>query len=111
MNAIIQSLLESLNYPVSYLIDSSGADQYFVFNYADDRGDAFADDVPTENVYSIQIHFLAPMSFDHTDFKKQVRMALLSAGFTYPTIQTFIETVTKKVHIVFECEYSESQEV
>lgn len=108
MSELIYALLNSFSYPVEYMAYTGSASAYFVYNFADERGALFADDAPCEIVYSIQVHFFAPLEFDHVDLKKQVRQALFAAGFTYATIQTFYEKET--AHLVFECEYAEATE-
>lgn len=111
MNAIIQTLLLTLGYPVEFLDYDGGALSYFVWNYADDRGGDYADDAPNTTVYSIQVHFFCPKSFDFIALKTQVRELLFNAGFSYPTIQIFYESDTKVNHIVWECEYVRAREV
>lgn len=111
MNAILKALLETLNHPAEFLEYDGGKTSYFVFNYSDDRGGEYADDAPQSNIYSMQIHFFCPKSFDFTSLITQVRELLFSNGFSYPTVQTMYESVSKINHIVWECEYVRAREV
>ena len=111
MNEIIKTLLSTLGHPVEYMDYDGGKTSYFVFNYADDRGDNFADDTPQVNVYSVQIHFFCPKSFDYTSFKIQVRDLLFNNGFSYPAVEHNYESDTKINHLVFVCDYALTKEV
>ena len=77
---------------------------YIVFNYADDRGEVFADDEPQNDIAYLQIHLFCPGKFNYMTLKKQIRSALFEAGFSYPSVTTLYETDTDKNHIVFQCE-------
>ena len=113
VNSIIKLCLETNGYPVDFMDYDGGALIYFTFNFADERGDMYGDDVP-ETVHSfIQIHFFSPKTFNHLALKNKVRNDLLALGFSYPTVQTFYEDdgVAKFNHLVFECEYVAAREV
>ena len=78
--------------------------EYVVFNIADDRGQVFGDDGPTENVTAFQVHYYAPQGINYLTKKDSIRQGLVDNGFTYPTIQVLFENDTNSHHIVFECE-------
>lgn len=68
--------------------------------------DAVLDNVP------IQLHLFTPNNF--TTLKRQIRVSLKKAGFTYPDVTCLFESDTKLNHIIFECEIiiaSEKEEV
>lgn len=109
VNKLIIDTLSPLGYPVAYIkykpyTGEPVSDKYFTFNYADDRGINFADDVPQHEIAYMQIHFFAPLKFPHTALRKDIRKRLFSAGFTYPTIVTLTEEDNEIIHLVFECE-------
>jgi hypothetical protein len=108
VNSLIISTLKPLVSTVVPNNYSGTADTYIVFNYADDRGGTFADDMPQDDIASIQIHLFCPGKFDYMTLKKQIRSKLFEAGFSYPSVQTFYEKGSTpsadKNHIVFECE-------
>ena len=77
-------------------------DKWFVYNYADDRGHAEADDEPTDRLVSMQLHLYLPGRENFLTLKEQVREALFSTGeFTYPVV-TNLGVTDGKRHIVFE---------
>lgn len=79
-------------------------DKYITFNYADDRGEIFADDKPIEDAAALQIHLHCPGQFNYMTLKQQIRKALHDAGFSYPEVIVIYETETDTNHIIFECE-------
>lgn len=83
----------------------SSEEGWFTYNYADDYGSGFADDMPTAVIASVQVHLFLPMDQNFISLKNAVRKALLQQGFLYPEVTTFTEIIseTKKYrHIVFE---------
>ena len=80
---------------------------HFVYNYADERGGLYGDDVPVSTIAAVQVHLYLPKDMSFTVLKKQVKKALLNQGFTYPEVTVLIED--KKRHITFECEIEEEE--
>lgn len=103
-NSIIINALSPLGYPVKPDVYTGTESIYFTFNYSDDRSEDFADDEPQNDVAYMQIHLFTPQTFNITNLKKQARMKLFQAGFTYPSIQQFYENDTKMNHVVFTCQ-------
>lgn len=101
--SVIQAL-EPLGYPVAFLVYTGTLDKYFTFQFDDERGELFADDFPQEEVYSLQLHFFAPRTFNHLSLKKQVKNNLFNAGWNYPTCYTQIEEDGQVVHLIFYTE-------
>lgn len=89
---------------------SGDSGTYVVFNYADDRGEVFADDAPEIDTASLQIHLFCPEKFNYMTLKKQIRSKLFQAGFSYPQISSLYESDTKLNHIIFECEIAGNPE-
>ncbi len=77
---------------------------YYVFNYST-YGTGYADDDPTGDVYIVQVHLFAPIGQNISSLKKQTKLLLHEAGFTWPEITN--ATDEKGRHIVFECQYAE----
>ena len=101
--------LSSFGYPAVPDIYEGSEKKYFTFNISDDRGFLFADDVPSTNRVTVQVHFFLPMEENYIAERAAVRKALLDAGFTYPVIEMFTENDTQVRHIVYECEISERE--
>ena len=79
----IKLALEPFEYKV-YPDTYNGPDKtYFVFNYntiPDDHGN----NKPNHERALIQLHLFCPHGFNSVQLRKDVKMALLNAGFTYP---------------------------
>ena len=88
-----------------------GSDEYFTFNYADDRAADYGDDKPTHTVAYMQIHYFCQINKDYLQIKKRVRKALLEAGFSYPAVVDATESGDKERHLVFECSIENEYEL
>lgn len=106
---LIMDTLAPFGYPVVPDVYDGGEKKYFTFNISDDRGDLFADDYPSTNRVTMQVHFFLPQSENYITEKAAIRGALLDAGFTYPVIEMLTEDDTGVRHIVYECEISERE--
>lgn len=95
-------------FPYAPDVYTGEAERYFVYNYADERGAIYGDDVPLETVASVQVHLYLPWKEDFISLKNKVRKSLLREGFTYPEV-TNIKDEDKR-HIIFECEIEEELE-
>lgn len=111
INQKIIDTLSTLGLPVKESIYTGNEEKWIVFNYADDRGDAYANDAPTVEVVTMHIHLYVPLVFNYPKMKKDIRSLLFEAGFSYATVSTEIETDTRLRHLIFECEYVEGREV
>jgi len=118
MNEIIKTLLDVFGHPVEYLKYTGKLSPYIVFNYADDRGVNFADDEPLDIEYDVQVHLFCLKSFNHEVLKNQIREALFSHDFSYPSVQVLSEddkgsgiSDNRLNHIIFECTYTKAREV
>lgn len=76
---------------------------YCTFQYTE-MPQAFGDDMPQITVYLVQVHLFAPCGENVLPLRKQLRNALLSAGFTAPQVENASDEVSQ--HYVFECEYA-----
>ena len=110
VNSTIVSALSPAGYPVEPMSYTGTGKTYYTFNYADDRGEVFADDEPQIDVASIQVHFFCPGNFNYKTVRKQTRVRLLKAGFSYPVITEIYEKETGTNHIIFECSIDEQSE-
>lgn len=102
VNEKIKHALSPFGIPVVADFYGGGKDEYFTFNYADDRATDFGDDAPQHVVAYMQIHWFLPRNKDYLELKKKIRNALFRAGFTYPEITVLTEKGIR--HVVFECE-------
>ena len=111
--AAIKAALAQTEYPcVPYTYDGT-AKKYITYNYADNRGRDFGDDLPGFNLASVQVHFFTPIR-SATNARVNwmedawiIRNLLFGHGFTYPEQTVIEETQNNTWHIVFECEYEE----
>lgn len=77
--------------------------EYCVFNCTEIPDD-FGDDQPWAIRYLVQLHWYLPAGSGSPEAKKrQIRQALIAAGFTAPTITPDHEEAG--LHFVFECEW------
>ena len=100
VNSIIGTALTSLSLPVYADVYEGTADEYIVFNYADERPALRADDNDELDETVIQVHYFTksnPLSN-----KKAIRKALRTAGFTIISTSEFYESDTKFYHVVVE---------
>ena len=83
---------------------NGSATKYITFNYVDSSGTNFADDVPHNEIVSLQIHLFIKNE-NPRPYVKKSRKALFNNGFTYPSIaMEQIETDTGYYHTTLECE-------
>ena len=88
------------------------ATTYSYFTFPPDEVAIAGDDNSVLDLTSIQVHLFTPNNY--ITLKKQIRVALKNAGFTYPNVTCLYENDTKLNHIIFECEIltaSEKEEV
>lgn len=111
VNEIIIAALSPFGLEVTPDFFGGGAEEYFTFNYSDDRASDFGDDRPTHTVAYMQIHYFCPVKKDYLEIKKKVRKALLDAGFTYPTVTDATSLGDDERHLVFECSIENEYEL
>lgn len=111
VNEMIIKALEPFGIPVTPDFSGGGAQEYFTFNYADDRAVDFGDDEPLHAVAYMQIHYFAPMEKDYLLLKKKTRKTLLNAGFTYPEVIDATIQDGGIRHLVFECNIENDYEL
>lgn len=102
VNEKIVQALTPFGIPIKTDFHGGHDDEYFTFNYADDRATDFGDDGPQHVVAYMQIHWFLPRQKDYLALKKKIRNALFHAGFTYPEVTVMTERDIR--HVVFECE-------
>ena len=81
------------------------AKEYVVFNYSE-YPLVFADDEPQTVGYSVQVHLFMPLKVNPNTQKESIKIALFTAGFTYPSIQDVTDEDGQ--HYVAETTYSEA---
>lgn len=100
----IKNALAPLGYKI-YPNNYDGADEiYFVFNH-NTLPDDFGDNAPRHERALIQVHFFCPHDFNSVQTRKDVKLALLYAGFTYPYMTDASDKDGQ--HWVFETETAE----
>lgn len=111
VNEIIITALSPFGVDVTPDFFGEGDEEYFTFNYADDRASDFGDDSPTHTVAYMQIHYFCPVKKDYLEMKKKVRKALFDAGFTYPVVTDATSSGDDERHLVFECSIENEYEL
>lgn len=98
INALVINALSSLPIPVSVNVYNGTADEYVVFNYADERPVLRADDTDILDETTIQVHYFTRSN--PQDNKKAIRRLLRAAGFTIQSTQELYESDTGYFHVV-----------
>ena len=101
VDAKIKAALDIFGDPIENGSYRGEKSRYYVFNYFT-SGAIFADDSPGAEIYSIQVHFFAPLNENITKRVKETKKALFCAGFTWPRLTNASDEESR--HIVFECE-------
>lgn len=114
VNEKIVQALTPFGIPIKTDFHAGDDDEYFTFNYADDRAVDFGDDGPQHVVVSMQIHWFLPRLKDYLEMKRKIRNALFRGGFTYPEVTEFVEKSIQKSdkdirHVIFECEIEDEE--
>lgn len=78
--------------------------EYIVFNYHE-YGAVYAESVPNEFRYNVQVHWYLPHGVNPNTKKKQIRNALIGAGFAYRS--TVNASDKDSQHYTFECQICE----
>ena len=104
VDARIKAALDVFKDPVENAVYQGKAERYYTFNYAT-LGTDHADDAPQHERYLVQVHFFAPLNFNHTKRVRDTKRALFDAGFTFPDTTSASDEDGR--HIVFECEIAE----
>lgn len=119
LNAIRDALLPittKYGWPIEPTTYDGDSKYYITYNYADDRGADFGDDVPNCNLASVQIHFFMPQrdgkkNLNFQGYKKEIRDALFANEFSYPEINIIPEQDEDRQsdvwHLCFACEFIE----
>lgn len=79
----ILSAIAFTGYPCESGKYTGTATTYFVM-MIDARPTDFVNNAPRRVRYSIMLHLVAPITFDHTAVRKAIKDALFNAGFSYP---------------------------
>nr|DAG42183.1 MAG TPA: Protein of unknown function (DUF806) [Caudoviricetes sp.] len=111
VNQKIINALQFIRIPVTADFFGGGKEEYVTFNYVTDKGVVFADNEPTEDVVTLQIHYFLPSEKNYLDNKRKIRKALLGAGCTYPDVTVLMEPDNKTRHVAFECEIENEYEL
>ena len=111
VNKIIVTALRSLGLPIAERLYEGEKTEYITFNFADDQGLDFGDDVPGADVAYMQVHYFCPYSKDYKSIKRQIRQMLQNAGFTWPEVTDASDDSERIRHFVYECEIENTYEL
>ena len=104
LNKKIVSALSSFKLPIAETIYEGSASSYFVYSITYDVAGDTGDDAPQAYVATVQIHYVCLLHQSYASMKKQIRQALVSAGFTPPEVTDMSDEKEKLRRLVFECE-------
>lgn len=110
INQTIKKALEPFGYPVKPDLYTGPEKKWITFNEADNRAVMHGNNRPLGDLVSMQIHFFLPLTENYLKERREIRKALLNAGFTYPVITMLTEDDTGYRHIIFECEIIERED-
>ena len=97
----IRAAVAFTGYPCAQNVYKGEAQEYFVFNLTVLPVD-FADDEPQHERYLVMLHLYCPPKQDTTELRKNIKLAVQSAGFCYPSEENASDE--QRQHIVFEFE-------
>lgn len=106
----IIAAVEFTGLPCRYGAYEGDATTYITFNANSIPAD-FADDAPQHERWLAQLHLFAPFTADTTTLRKQIKAALFSAGFSYPSQVDATASEDAGRHVVFEFEVVEGASV
>ncbi|MBO6015679.1 MAG: hypothetical protein J6P60_03725 [Lachnospiraceae bacterium] len=96
--------------------DADRPERWIVYNFADNRGDLYADDRPRAVVHSVQVHLYMPANKNFLAIQNEIRDRMFDIGFTFPVITVFIDDITtantgtnRLRHIIFEAEIEDEE--
>lgn len=105
VNDKIMTIQELTGIEVQQNLYNGDAEEWIVFNYADERSNSFADDAPTSDTVYLMIHLYTKRDF--LDLKEAIKTYLEKEGFDDISIQSYYEDGWNNV--VFECEYTQGR--
>jgi len=97
----LKTALAQFGFPVVRNIYTGAEPAYFVLTI-NAMPTAFADNEPRYERNLIMVHLYCPHTQDTTALRKNIKVALQSAGFTYPA--ELDASDGEKQHVVFECQ-------
>ena len=104
LNKKIVSALSSFKLPIAETIYEGSASSYFVYSITYDVAGDTGDDEPQAYVATVQVHYVCGLHDSYASMKKQIRKALVDAGFTAPEVTDMSDAKDKFRRLVFECE-------
>ena len=108
--SINQKIIETLTPYCSVVVPdfySGDAETYITFNKYADRGSDFGDSRPVADTVFVHIHMFAPANQNILDLIAQIRMALLTAGFSWPEVEHGADKDVQ--HIVFDTQIEDDE--
>jgi len=100
INSLIGTALAPLALPVYANFYEGTADEYIVFNYADERPALRADDNDELDETVIQVHYFTKTN--PQSHKRNIRKYMRAAGFTIMSTSEFYESDMKYFHVIIE---------
>ncbi len=97
----LRNALAGLGMPCAQGSYGGAETPYFVFN-ANIIPDNYADNEPQHERILVQLHLFAAMTLDTTTLRKEIKLAVQAAGFSYPSEEDVSDEDGQ--HVVFELE-------
>lgn len=103
VNKIIVRTLRQFDLPVSDSLYEGTKDEYFTYVLTEDSAEDMGDDLPMAYVTDVQIHYICPWTKSYSEMKRQIRAALVQAGFSPPEVSDYSDSKERIRHLIFEC--------
>ena len=118
MHEKIEAIVDGLGITVyrefNNSLDETGepiSDNYIVWKCSLIKGDGYADDEPTRDICSVQVHWFVNANTQIDGTINQIKQNALDQEFTYPQVTPLYESDTKLRHIILVTEISVEREV
>lgn len=92
VNEKIIEALKEFGMPIALNHYSGKENRYIEFDLYDDSGALFCDDAPEFDIIYVQVHVFLPAEEPYLKLKKDIRQALMEAGFCYADITESVDS-------------------
>ena len=103
--SVNQKIIETLTPYCSVVVPDfyeGDAETYIIFNKYADRATDHGDSRPVADTVYVHIHLFSPAKNNILDLVAQIRMALLMAGFSWPSVEHGADKDCQ--HVIFDTE-------
>lgn len=102
VEARLKKLLIQFGDPVENAEYNGKSERYYTFNIST-HGTNYADDMPQDEIVTVQIHFFAPRNYNYVNRIRNTKIALANDGFLWP--ETTDASDADGRHVILETTY------